>query len=130
MLIPAGLPREQVVERIGKPTKSFKHEQKEIMAYEWNSAYDAKIGGMWSYVILTNGFVQDTLEQAEQQPSAASRQAQADMFRALSNVGPEIQKSMAEQQAEYTRRSKETQDKADTERRHQETIRALKGQQY
>lgn len=48
----AGMTRAEVIQRYGKPSRISKAGDHERLAYEWNSAYDMKIGGMWAYVYL------------------------------------------------------------------------------
>lgn len=50
--------KQEVVQRLGKPTQMAAEANAELLGYEWNYAYDTKIGGLWSYVVLIDGKVQ------------------------------------------------------------------------
>lgn len=53
----AGMTPEQVAARCGEPNKISQDGAIAIWAYEWNSPYDMKVGGLWDYVYLENGYV-------------------------------------------------------------------------
>jgi hypothetical protein len=123
-LIPPGLPRQEVVARIGKPDKAHTYNGTEVMAYEWNSAYDSKIGGMWSYVILTNGFVSKRLAQQEPGYSVPPEVA-AQMIRSNTEINLEGQRQISERDRNFNSASDADWQRREEERRHQELIRAL-----
>ncbi len=50
--------KQEVFKALGKPKQVAADGGAELLGYEWNYAYDTKIGGVWSYVVLIDGKVQ------------------------------------------------------------------------
>ena len=49
--------KQDVIQELGKPKQVAAEGNAELLGYEWNYAYDTKIGGVWSYVVLIDGKV-------------------------------------------------------------------------
>lgn len=55
--ISVGMTKQEVIDKIGRPTHVSANRGTELLAYEWDNFWDGKGAGMWSYVGLQNGKV-------------------------------------------------------------------------
>lgn len=56
-LLHVGMSEADVVQRIGKPTKTDTWKNYKTLFYEWNSPWDAKIGGVFAHIYFKDGEV-------------------------------------------------------------------------
>jgi len=56
-MISVGMAKDEVVERLGRPTYLSAMESKEMLVYEWDNRWDGAFGGMFAYIGLDNGKV-------------------------------------------------------------------------